>query len=137
MLGGTLQEVLGLSKEQKEQMLAHRHVKLVSLARLVQERRELQARLQARPHTIASGWKESMNLHGILAFINSGSTAGTLENHHASRWCSGHDKIGLLAPLKCMLLPGALQLQNLLTYLGGIMQRTLTCVSAVFFAGVQ
>lgn len=45
-----LQEVLGLSKEQKEQMLAHRHVKLVSLARLVQERRELQARLRARPH---------------------------------------------------------------------------------------
>ncbi len=43
------QGVLGLSKEQKEQILAHRHVKLVSLARLVQERRELQARLQVWP----------------------------------------------------------------------------------------
>ncbi len=48
-----MQEVLGLSKEQKEQMLAHRHVKLVSLARLVQERRELQARLQAGTRLIA------------------------------------------------------------------------------------
>lgn len=43
------QEMLCLSKEQKEQILAHRHVKLVSLARLVQERQELQARLQACP----------------------------------------------------------------------------------------
>jgi len=48
------QAMLGLNKEQKEQILAHRHVKLVSLARLVQERQELQARLQARPLTPAS-----------------------------------------------------------------------------------
>lgn len=41
------QEMMQLSKEQKEQILAHRHIKLVSLARLVQERKELQARLKA------------------------------------------------------------------------------------------
>ncbi|BDA43215.1 hypothetical protein COCOBI_04-2270 [Coccomyxa sp. Obi] len=50
----TLLGVLGLSKEQKEQILAHRHIKLVSLARLVQERRELQARLQACNEAMAN-----------------------------------------------------------------------------------
>ena len=41
-----MQELLGLTAEQREQILAHRHIKLVSLARLVQERRELQVKLQ-------------------------------------------------------------------------------------------
>ena len=41
-----VQDLLGLSREQREQLLAHRHIKLVSLARLVQERRELQLKLQ-------------------------------------------------------------------------------------------
>lgn len=40
------QAALDLSAEQREQMLAHRYIKLASLARLVQERRDLQARLQ-------------------------------------------------------------------------------------------
>ena len=43
---GWVQDLLGLSGEQREQLLAHRHIKLVSLARLVQERRELQLKLQ-------------------------------------------------------------------------------------------
>jgi hypothetical protein len=43
-----MQELLGLTAEQREQILAHRHIKLVSLARLVQERRELQVKLQVR-----------------------------------------------------------------------------------------
>ena len=43
---GSVQDLLGLSGEQREQLLAHRHIKLVSLARLVQERRELQLKLQ-------------------------------------------------------------------------------------------
>lgn len=44
-----MQDLLGLSGEQREQLLAHRHIKLVSLARLVQERRELQLKLQVSP----------------------------------------------------------------------------------------
>ena len=50
ILSGALvmQELLGLTTEQREQILAHRHIKLVSLARLVQERRELQVKLQVR-----------------------------------------------------------------------------------------
>ena len=44
-----MQDLLGLNGEQREQLLAHRHIKLVSLARLVQERRELQLKLQVRP----------------------------------------------------------------------------------------
>lgn len=45
------QAALDLSAEQREQMLAHRYIKLASLARLVQERRDLQARLQVGPCT--------------------------------------------------------------------------------------
>ena len=39
--------MLQLTKEQKEQILAHRHIKICALARLVLERKELQARLKA------------------------------------------------------------------------------------------
>lgn len=46
------QDLLGLSGEQREQILAHRHIKLVSLARLVQERRELQVKLQVGAHPL-------------------------------------------------------------------------------------
>ncbi len=41
-----VQKLLVLTGDQREQILAHRHIKLVSLARLVQDRRELQIKLQ-------------------------------------------------------------------------------------------
>ena len=41
-----MQDQLGLTAVQREQILAHRHIKLVSLARLLQDRRELQLKLQ-------------------------------------------------------------------------------------------
>jgi len=41
-----VQKLLVLTGDQREQILAHRHIKLVSLARLVQDRRELQMKLQ-------------------------------------------------------------------------------------------
>lgn len=41
-----VQASLALSPEQREAMLAHRQIKLAALARLVQERREIQASLQ-------------------------------------------------------------------------------------------
>ncbi len=44
-----LQDQLGLTEVQREQILAHRHIKLVSLARLLQDRRELQLKLQVPP----------------------------------------------------------------------------------------
>ena len=44
-----MQDQLGLTEVQREQILAHRHIKLVSLARLLQDRRELQLKLQV-PH---------------------------------------------------------------------------------------
>jgi hypothetical protein len=44
--GAAPQASLALSPEQREAMLAHRQIKLAALARLVQERREIQASLQ-------------------------------------------------------------------------------------------
>ena len=65
-----MQDQLGLTAVQREQILAHRHIKLVSLARLLQDRRELQLKLQVhlcRPrNSHCSGITLSVQLRGCM-----------------------------------------------------------------------
>ena len=73
-----MQELLGLTAEQREQILAHRHIKLVSLARLVQERRELQVKLQVRdPCLSEQRLNQGSMLCGSVALWLCGSAAVT------------------------------------------------------------
>lgn len=72
------QELLGLTAEQREQILAHRHIKLVSLARLVQERRELQVKLQVRTLAYQKGRMNQglmLKLQSSIAGVTAGSVA--------------------------------------------------------------